>query len=210
MNIPHDTTTGAVLATLLAHAAIIRICHFASAVFATWAPRLHERYKDSFEALLAHDNSLVRNFVASVWAAVAFNFGPQTVTYRHRDSHNIPYGWCAITALGTFNYLLGGHLVLWDLKLVIQFPPGSTILLPSAIVEHSNTSIGLHETRYSITQFSAGGLFRWVDQGFQSQGRFFETLNKQEHDAYMAGRTHHWANGLKYFSTLDELDIKSK
>ncbi|KIY47958.1 hypothetical protein FISHEDRAFT_16875, partial [Fistulina hepatica ATCC 64428] len=206
MNTAHDNSTKAILAVLLAHIAIIRIAHFASAVFATWAPRLHKRYSDCLTALLAYDGSLTRNFAASVWASVALNFGPQTVTYRHRDSQNIPYGWCAITALGYFNHLLGGHLVLWDLKLVIQFPPGSTILIPSAVVEHSNTTIARHETRYSITQFSAGGLFRWVDQGFQLQDDFLTSLSEEERDAYMQRHSQHWAEGLGYFSTLDEIN----
>ncbi|KAJ7883792.1 hypothetical protein B0H13DRAFT_2537891, partial [Mycena leptocephala] len=39
-----------------------------------------------------------------------------------------------ITALRRFNPDLSGHLILWDLKLVIRFPPGSTILIPSAII----------------------------------------------------------------------------
>ncbi|KIY47550.1 hypothetical protein FISHEDRAFT_45114 [Fistulina hepatica ATCC 64428] len=191
---------------LLAHIAIVRIAHFASSVFATWAPCLYKRYKDCFTSLLAHDSGLIRNFAGSIWASVAFNFGPQTITYRHRDSHNIPYGWCAITALGDFNYVLGGHLVLWDFKLVIQFPPGSTILLPSAIIEHSNTQIALHETQYSITQFSAGGLFCWVDQGYQSQGRYTTAMSQEEHVAYVERREQHWADGLWFFSTVDEIN----
>ena len=49
----------------------------------------------------------------------------------HTDPGNLLFGWCAITTLGNFDPTLGGHLVLWDLKLVIEFPLGSTILIPS-------------------------------------------------------------------------------
>jgi hypothetical protein len=66
--------------------------------------------------------------------AMTFNFGPQTVTFDHRDSGNLAFGWCAITAFGNFDPTCGGHLVLWDMKLVIEFPPGSTILIPSAMM----------------------------------------------------------------------------
>lgn len=38
---------------------------------------------------------------------------------------------CAITTLSDYDPKAGGHLVLWDLKLVIEFPPGSTILILS-------------------------------------------------------------------------------
>ncbi len=84
--------------------------------------------------LLLHDISLVMNWTSCIFAAVTFNFSPQTCTFRHTDSANLPFGWCAITALGRFDPRFGGHLVLWDLKLVLDFPPGSTILIPSAIL----------------------------------------------------------------------------
>ncbi|KAJ7620521.1 hypothetical protein DFH06DRAFT_1010638, partial [Mycena polygramma] len=39
-----------------------------------------------------------------------------------------------------FDPNLGGHLILWDLNLVIRFPPGSSIFIPSALLRHSNVS----------------------------------------------------------------------
>ncbi|KAF8125540.1 hypothetical protein K438DRAFT_2002046 [Mycena galopus ATCC 62051] len=45
---------------------------------------------------------------------------------------------------------------------------GSTILIPSAILRHSNVGIAANERRYSFTQYSAAGMFRWVDNGFRS------------------------------------------
>ncbi|KAJ7624191.1 hypothetical protein B0H17DRAFT_1151319 [Mycena rosella] len=51
------------------------------------------------------------------------------------------WGWCSITALGDFDPNKGGHLILWDLRLAIRFPPGSTILIPSALLHHSNVAI---------------------------------------------------------------------
>jgi hypothetical protein len=67
------------------------------------------------------------------------------VTFPHLDFANLAWGWCAITALGDFDPDKGGHLILWDLKLIIRFPPGSTILIPSTLIHHSNTSIHPHE-----------------------------------------------------------------
>ncbi|KAJ7697753.1 hypothetical protein B0H14DRAFT_3529203 [Mycena olivaceomarginata] len=73
-------------------------------------------------------------------------------------------------ALGDFDPDLGGHLILWDLRLVIRFPPGSTILLPSAIIRHSNTPIQAHEHRSSFVQYnrrrplSMGA--QWVQDGW--------------------------------------------
>ncbi|KIY53648.1 hypothetical protein FISHEDRAFT_32905, partial [Fistulina hepatica ATCC 64428] len=174
-----------------------------SAVFAAWAPRLFAYYLTALNALLASDSSLIRNFTCSVWAVITFNLGPQTITWRHRDVLNIPFGWCCVTALGRFDYKRGGHLVLWDFGLIIEFPPGATILLPSAIIEHSNVSISPGETCYSLTQYSAGGLFRWVEQGFQTQKSLDEDSLKHIHEA----NEKRWAEGLSYFSTLDELAV---
>ncbi|KAF8127507.1 hypothetical protein K438DRAFT_1612418, partial [Mycena galopus ATCC 62051] len=104
----------------------------------------------------------------SAFAAATINFGPRTITKCHIDGLNLAWGWCSITALGNFDADRGGHLVLWDLKLIIYFPPGLTILIPFAILRHLNMGIGEEETRYSFTQFSAAGLFQWVNNGFKS------------------------------------------
>jgi hypothetical protein len=151
---------------------------------------------------------LVRPFKNSIFAAATVNFGPQTVCLNHRDTANLPFGWCAISALGKFNSKRGGHLVLWDLKLVIEFPPGITIIIPSAVCKHSNTVISPNETRYSFTQYSAGGIFRWVEHGFQLDEKFYAELDKgseQEKRAEAVERQSRWKRGLAMFSTLSEL-----
>ncbi|KAJ7201063.1 hypothetical protein GGX14DRAFT_400250 [Mycena pura] len=42
----------------------------------------------------------------------------------HRTVLNLAFGWGAIQALARLNPKTGGHLVLWDFKLVVQFPVG--------------------------------------------------------------------------------------
>ncbi|OSD07796.1 hypothetical protein PYCCODRAFT_1441668 [Trametes coccinea BRFM310] len=158
--------------SLLAHRAIQRIAGFSSASLQAYAPKLYNYYSQTLNALLQHHPSLRRNFAGSVFGSATFNLGPQTATDPHIDHLNLPAGLCAITALGRFDHRLGGHLILWDLGLIIEFPPGATVLIPSALLCHSNTAVQPHETRYSMTQYSAGGLFRWVECGFQSQKAF--------------------------------------
>jgi hypothetical protein len=106
---------------------------------------------------------LERLYPKTAFTAASINFGPQTVSYPHQDFGNLSWGWCAITALGSSDPDKGGHLVLWDLKYVVRFSPGATILIPSAMIKHSNTSIKMGETWYSFAQYSSEGLFRWVD-----------------------------------------------
>ncbi|GLB41138.1 hypothetical protein LshimejAT787_0903530 [Lyophyllum shimeji] len=141
-------------------------------MFACYAPHVHRYYRSTLDALLKHDPSLHPNFLGSVFAACTYNFGPATVTKPHLDRANLAWGWCVITALGCFNPDLGGHLILWDMGLVIPFPPGSTILIPSAILTHSNVPIADGEERFSFTQYSSGHLFRYVDNGFKTDKAF--------------------------------------
>lgn len=212
----------AIYASLLSNVDIIRIAGFASCrfpflfgyhtldiqltgCFATWAPNLYTYYVDHMRPLYAKSPRLKRNFLNSVFACCTFNFGPTTCTFDHTDPCNLPFGWCAITALGNFDPTLGGHLVLWDLKLVIEFPPGSTILIPSAALRHSNAAIQEGETRYSFTQYTAGGLFRWVDQGYQTAYQYKAKLSKAQKRKETARGEERWEMGVGLFSMLNSL-----
>jgi hypothetical protein len=93
---------------------------------------------------------------------------------------------------------------LWDLKLVIEFPAGALILLPSATLAHSNVPVADGQERISFTQYTGGGLFRWIDNG----GRTAEQLQREDPAEYarvMARRESRWEEGLSYFSTVEEL-----
>ncbi|KAL1685119.1 hypothetical protein GGG16DRAFT_66948 [Schizophyllum commune] len=209
-NLVHNAKFDAVLAYLIALPAMVRIAHFASDAFANWAPRLFAYYNDTMKKLFESDRTLRRNFPRSVWACVTINFGPRTVTYKHRDFGNLSFGWCAITALGDFNPDLGGDLVLWECKLIIRFPPGSTVLIPSAIINHSNTAIAEGETRYSVTQYTSGALFRWVEHGFQLDEKFYAGCTAEERAAARKANRERWEKGVEMFSTWDELQEHSK
>ncbi|KAJ7185117.1 hypothetical protein B0H12DRAFT_1040432, partial [Mycena haematopus] len=122
----------------------------------------------------------------------------------HRDVCNLPFGWCAVQSLGQFDATKGGHLILWDLKLVVEFPAGALILLPSATIAHSNVLAEGGEERISFTQFSAGGLFRFVDNGFRTQEQL-ATEDPEEYRRVMKSKDSRWESGLRLFSTVDEL-----
>ncbi|KAJ7098426.1 hypothetical protein C8R44DRAFT_889049 [Mycena epipterygia] len=127
--------------------------------------------------------------------------GPPTLrllpvwTFRHRDVLNVPFGWCAIQAAGHFDPTLGGHLVLWDIGLVVEFPAGALILLPSATIAHSNIPVQEGDKHVSFTQFTASGLLCYVDNGFRTE-EYAQLLKKKDEC---------WAMGLSLLSTLDEL-----
>jgi hypothetical protein len=118
-------------------------------MFQSFALQLHQFYKEQMGLLHTAAPYLHRLFpdFVSVFAAATFNFGPNTITLLHVDAANLAWGWCCVTALGNFNPDLGSHLILWDLRLIIRFPPGSTIMIPSALLRHSNISIQQGKTQ---------------------------------------------------------------
>jgi hypothetical protein len=142
------------------------------------------------------------NFAHSVFAACTFNFGPHAITVPHLDFGNLSWGWCAITALGDFDPDIGGHLILWNLKLVIRFPPGSTILIPSAIIRHLNVPVATHEKRYSFTQYTAGGLFRWIRNGFRTDEAFEQSASAEEKVVRRAEDARRWEAGVAMYSSI--------
>ncbi|KAI0038134.1 hypothetical protein FA95DRAFT_1585507 [Auriscalpium vulgare] len=103
--------------------------------------------------ILTDDPSLRKPFTNSVFPVATFNFRPVATTVPHCDSRNVPYG---CSCCGTSKYL-------------IEFPPGSTILIPSSVLTHSNTRIQPGETRRSFTQHCSGSLVRWWMYGFRTE-----------------------------------------
>ena len=135
----------------------------------------------------------------------SFNLGQQSLSSPHTDNANLAQGWCSITPLGSFDHKKGGHLILWDFGLMIEFPAGSTVLIPSALIIHSNTSLGTGETRFCIVQYAAGGLFRWVENGFMTEENWLAKASKEERQAHDNRRNSRWADGVEMFTKLDEL-----
>ncbi|KAI0038045.1 hypothetical protein FA95DRAFT_1506120 [Auriscalpium vulgare] len=199
-----------VIEKLVHHPSFVRYSGTCNGTFESHSPRLYRHCNTFLWGIQEADPELRKPFENSVYPATTFNFGPQAATFPHRDSQNIPYGWCAVTALGDYDYTLGGHLVLWDLKLVIEFPPGSTILIPSAVLTHSNTPVQDGETRQSFTQWCSGSLLRWWTYGLRTE----KTLAREAPvlaTAFRKAASSRWEEVLGYFSTLSELksDLKA-
>ncbi|KAJ6486954.1 hypothetical protein C8R45DRAFT_824927, partial [Mycena sanguinolenta] len=200
----HTKEYTSVVERLLANSAIGQLAGFADAAFAIWAPRLYQLYRTCDATLRVRHPELRRPFPHAVFFCTAFNFGRNVWTFKHRDVLNLAFGWCAVQALGRFNPKTGGHLVLWDLKLAVEFPAGSLILIPSATITHSNVPVQDHEERVSFTQFSAGGMFRYVDNGCQTVDELAEA-DSIEYTRLMDMKASRWEEGLNLFSTMDEL-----
>ncbi|KAJ7938088.1 hypothetical protein B0H13DRAFT_1588193 [Mycena leptocephala] len=201
----NSVTNTLVLWSFLSNSAYIRLAGYASAVFANYAPHVYAYYVLHMRQLYRRHPSFRRPFINSIWSACTFNLGPRVCTLGHRDHANLSFGWSAITALGTYNYRKGGHLILWDCKLILEFPPGTTIFIPSAIIYHSNIPVSTSETRYSFAQYTAGGLFRWVQHGFRSEEAFWASLSTAETKVEKQKDAERWDDGVHLFSYEDEL-----
>ncbi|KAJ7846129.1 hypothetical protein B0H13DRAFT_2363214 [Mycena leptocephala] len=159
---------------------------------AFYAPKVYGYLCTTLRALFDHHPELVHLFDNSIFPAASFNCGdaplPGDVPRRLRSQE-------------------GAHLYMKQLDLIVEFPPNATILIPSGFVDHGNTPIQEGESRYSITQFAAGGLFRWVAYGFQTvKSLLSKPGGKQLRDQFdgVPGSRWRWALGL--FSKYDELE----
>ncbi|THU79111.1 hypothetical protein K435DRAFT_823949 [Dendrothele bispora CBS 962.96] len=178
---------------LLGHRCFHNIAHHQSASYATFSPKNYHYYRQGMANLKQKIQDFTPNFPRSVFACITVNFGPRTRTRIHTDAKNTAHGMCAVTALGNFDSKLGGHIVLWDLKVVLEFP--------SALLLHSNVGVQAHETCYSLTQYTAGGIWRWLDAG----GRTESQLNQGELADTLVLKNGRRERAIGMFSTLEEI-----
>jgi hypothetical protein len=187
---------------------------FQDGVHATWWPLSYERYRSMMRTVLK-DRGFIRNFKNSNFPSCTVNFGPKAQTRRHRDLMNYAGGVCLITCMGTHDATKGGHLILWELGVFVQFPHGTTVAIPSSIITHSNLPVAEHEKRVSVTQFAAGALFRYVDNGCRNDNELSpEELAKAKVDRkerfqkilnFFTGRARKAEDDLADLSELSEL-----
>ena len=139
-----------------------------------------------------------------VSVAVEEDDGP-ALTWHHVDNMNKANGICPVFNVGRFDHTKGGHMAFPQLKIVVQFPSGTFILLPSATMVHGNVCLQEGETRDSITFFTAGGLFRWASYGFQKEADF-QKNNPDGWAKEVKERQTRWKDAVNQFSTLESLN----
>ncbi|KAF9030405.1 hypothetical protein BJ165DRAFT_1535709 [Panaeolus papilionaceus] len=158
---------------------------FANYASTIWASKVYNYYETAVNKLSNGMPALKWNFWNSAFFCITFNFGPYICCTLHEDYLNLPFGWCAIIALGNYDYTKGSHLVLHDLKLIIEFPPSSLIPILSALLTHSNTP--LDATKDFMTEAD------------------LESLDSKHYVNMTNTNTDRKRFGLGLWSTLDEL-----
>ena len=80
--------------------------------------------------------------------------------------------------------------------------------LPSALLTHSNIPIEEGETRYSIVQYSAEGLFRWVYNGFKSDKDFMASASPEQKVKREEDQKNRWFKALSMFTLWEDIRTK--
>ncbi|KAK6966286.1 hypothetical protein R3P38DRAFT_2591158 [Favolaschia claudopus] len=154
-----------------------------------FCPDAYETLRQDKEEMLDHNPNTFYPNEASVFSAATMELGGAHFNIRdpRGDLRDLePAGWNILTALGRYRAIHGGHVIFWQLGLVIQFPPGSSILLPAGVVNYSFVKVDPTETRFSLLQWSGGGVRRFLDNGRRMDMEFAAKASPNEH----AGREH--------------------
>jgi hypothetical protein len=122
--------------------------------YKTWMPKLFKSAREALDKVLALTPSLKPVYAASAFSLMTINFRPSTTSNVLIDNFQTVSGDSAITAAGHYDYRKGGHLVLREWKTVIEFPPCSTILIPSTVAALGTVGIAPSEQRILLAQYS--------------------------------------------------------
>lgn len=192
--------------SILQNRAIQRIAGFQSSAFSFTSPKLCQHYVKELGPVYENDYALTPNFENSIFPAASFNCGSNSVSLAHFDHNNLSFGQCTLTPLGTFDYQKGGHLVVYSLSRIFEFPAGTTFTLPSAAFKHGNTRLQCGGTRRSIAQYAAGALFRFKAYGFQTAKSLSSTVRGRAEIAKADKEPNQrWQEGLELYSTISSL-----
>ncbi|KAJ3865614.1 MAG: hypothetical protein NXY57DRAFT_907508, partial [Lentinula lateritia] len=192
------------MADFISQPCVQRIASYQSAAFSLWFPKAYGEFYQRNIQLKEKIPNFHGNIKGSVYSCCTANCGPNTWTHIHRDTMNSPGPCCAVTSGGPYDPEKGGQLIVWDLKLIFDFPPGSTILLPSALFRHSNIPVQKGDKRVSFTQYTAGGIHRWLEYGGRTEERF-ELEDPEGYCRMLKERPERWRKVLDQFSTIEEL-----
>ncbi|KAJ6481001.1 hypothetical protein C8R45DRAFT_831933 [Mycena sanguinolenta] len=129
------------------------------------------------------------------YIALSVNF-KHAFSPPHLGGANSVGGMCEITPLGNFDPDTSAHLVLWDFGYIIRFPPGTSAIIPSAIVTHSNTPLQTGETHFSVIRYTAGALFHWVANGGKTDLEWEQTATEGDRQGREEARHGRWQEVL--------------
>lgn len=139
------------------------------ALMQTWHPKTYRAlgYLNNYCCTSDINNQLEPASEDCQFTGITVNFPNSTTkepvyTWDHRDCRDFWMMAQPIVSSGEYDHEIGGHLIVHELKLLIEFPPGCFIFLPSAILTHANVKVADHEKRSSFACYANANLFDYV------------------------------------------------
>ncbi|KAF9067373.1 hypothetical protein BDP27DRAFT_1225905, partial [Rhodocollybia butyracea] len=159
-------------------------------------PKLHLFLTNLQEKVLMDSPDIRRMFEGCCYTACHLNLH-LAWAQLHEDFFNVFFAMCAVHASGKFDHTRGGQFIAWSLGVVVPFPAGATIYVPSACVTHGNVPIAPEETRSSIAFFTPAGIARWFHNGYMSDKEFKERASPRQLRLWKEYREKLWETGLE-------------
>ncbi|KAJ7128206.1 hypothetical protein C8R43DRAFT_836004, partial [Mycena crocata] len=152
---------------LLATMAMKRLLGFGSAMLAAFCSTAFQTLENQKRLFLEHDPRALYPNDSTVYSAAIIELGGP---HRREIAPGIAdrfeaASWSVLHALGKYKSPSGGHVIFWDLGLVVAFPAGASILIPTGLIWYSFVKVREGETRYSILQYAGSGIGRWFQNG---------------------------------------------
>ncbi|KAJ6474619.1 hypothetical protein DFH06DRAFT_1011593 [Mycena polygramma] len=201
-NVEHILANCIETGLILQNSGVQDIAAFQNTIHQSFAPKLYKYTENASDLIYKYDENLRREF-EGIFPTAEFDLGELGSAPRLQD-RDLIQGWRALTALGTYNSHFGGDLVLWDDGWIIRFPPGATILFPAALMRYSFVDVLPGEKQYTFSQYSPAGLYRYILNGYRSDGHFERSAEKREMETRNRARGRRLEAAVKMYSTLNE------
>ncbi|KZS86682.1 hypothetical protein SISNIDRAFT_420624 [Sistotremastrum niveocremeum HHB9708] len=166
----------------------------------TWFPHIWASYVELHQDYCKWNPKLHLIAPQCPFTAVSLNIGPYAVCHRHVDFLNTVAGMCLVFVFGEFSAKQSAHLILFEAELLMEAPHGSIIFLPSAALSHGNINLLFGDSRFVLTMYLPGGLFRFRDCGFRTK-----TEMQASNGSVPPVSRKVWEEGLSRFLTVEEV-----
>ncbi|KAJ7086889.1 hypothetical protein B0H15DRAFT_801511 [Mycena belliarum] len=187
--------------------AVKRLVGYGNLLLQVYCPTAFSALQAEKLAFLEHKRSALYPCDSSVFSSTTFEFGgPHRRTSSNGQPDRFQAGaWSVLHALGNYAPTRGGHVIFWDLGIVVCFPSGSTILIPTGVIHYSFVKVREDEFRYSLLQWAGAGISRWLANGHRTDLEFAVHATAAEHAQREETRMYAHMDAVDAFPLEEEL-----
>ncbi|KAJ7116238.1 hypothetical protein C8R43DRAFT_960909 [Mycena crocata] len=137
------------------------------------------------------------------FTSVEYQFSPANMPARLGNLDAVE-GVSILTVLGDHDTRFSGDIIFWGSKMVAPFPPGSTLIFPAWWMPYSFTMVDRDEVLYVVLQRMDAGLYRFVENGLQSDASFERLASKREEKARVEAKAGQRERIVDMFHCIDD------